>query len=45
MLTNNFIFIASKFNENEYTEFKFLTVLKVARSKPSGQKTTKLKYV
>ena len=33
--TNNFIFIARKLEENEYTEFKVLTVLKVARSKPS----------
>ena len=45
MLTNKFIFIARKFKENEFTEFKFLTVLKVARSKPSGQNITKIKYI
>ena len=44
MLTNNFISIARKVKENEYTEFKVLTVLKITRSKPSSQHITKIRY-
>ena len=44
MLTNNFISIARKVKENEYTEFKVLTVLKITRLNPSGQYITKKRY-